>query len=61
MTSAATARSPASTRLEAISLGLDASYLNTYSASLAYTDYFGGDYNVNVDRDFVALSFGVAF
>ncbi|WP_285961787.1 DUF1302 domain-containing protein [Pseudomonas tohonis] len=46
---------------KAISLGLDASYLNTYSASLAYTDYFGGDYNVNVDRDFVALSFGVAF
>lgn len=46
---------------KAISLGLDATYLNTYTASLAYTDYFGGDYNVNIDRDFVALSFGVSF
>jgi len=46
---------------KAISVGLDASYLNTYSASLAYTDYFGGDYNINIDRDFVALSFGVSF
>ncbi|MFK4073114.1 DUF1302 domain-containing protein [Ectopseudomonas khazarica] len=46
---------------KAISLGLDASYLSTYSASLSYTDYFGGDYNVNVDRDFVALSVGVSF
>ncbi|SDP98524.1 DUF1302 domain-containing protein [Ectopseudomonas guguanensis] len=46
---------------KAISLGLDAVYLNTYTASLAYTDYFGGDYNANADRDFVALSFGVSF
>ncbi|CAD5109905.1 DUF1302 domain-containing protein [Zestomonas carbonaria] len=46
---------------KAISLGIDATYLNTYSASLSYTDYFGGNYNVNVDRDFVALSFSVAF
>jgi hypothetical protein len=46
---------------KAISLGIDASYLNTYSASLAYTDFFGGDYNTSIDRDFVALSFGVSF
>ncbi len=46
---------------KAISLGVDATYLSTYSTSLAYTNYFGGDYNVNVDRDFVALSFGVSF
>ncbi|MNF06037.1 hypothetical protein D3C80_2059100 [compost metagenome] len=46
---------------KAISLGVDASYLNTYNASLSYTDFFGGDYNVNTDRDFVALSFGVSF
>lgn len=46
---------------KAVSVGLDATYLNTYNASLAYTDYFGGDYNVNIDRDFVALSFGVSF
>lgn len=46
---------------KAITVGVDASYLNTYSASLAYTDFFGGDYNMNTDRDFVALSFGVSF
>ncbi len=46
---------------KAISLGLDATYLNTYNASLSYTNYFGGAYNVNVDRDFLALSFGVSF
>ncbi|WP_447791900.1 DUF1302 domain-containing protein [Pseudomonas farris] len=46
---------------KAISLGLDAEYDSTYTASLSYTDFFGGDYNTNTDRDFVALSFGVNF
>jgi hypothetical protein len=46
---------------KAISLGLDADYQNTYNASLAYTDFFGGDYNTAIDRDFVALSFGMNF
>lgn len=46
---------------KAISLGLDAEYRNTYTAGLSYTDFFGGDYNTNVDRDFVALSFGMSF
>jgi hypothetical protein len=46
---------------KAISLGLDAEYQNTYTASLAYTDFFGGEYNTSIDRDFVALSFGVNF
>ena len=46
---------------KAISLGLDADYQNTYSASLSYTDFFGGEYNTNIDRDFVALSFGMNF
>ena len=46
---------------KAASVGLDAAYLNTYTASLSYTNFFGGDYNVNVDRDFVALSLGVSF
>jgi hypothetical protein len=46
---------------KAISIGIDADYLNTYNASLSYTDFFGGDYNTNVDRDFLALSFGVNF
>ena len=46
---------------KAISIGLNADYQNAYTASLSYTDFFGGDYNTTTDRDFVALSFGVNF
>lgn len=46
---------------KAVSVGVDADYRNTYTASLSYTDFFGGDYNVLDDRDFLALSFGVNF
>lgn len=46
---------------KAISLGLDAEYDSTYTASLAYTNYFGGDFNNLIDRDYVALSVGVNF
>ncbi|MGQ7959498.1 DUF1302 domain-containing protein [Pseudomonas sp. SP16.1] len=46
---------------KAVSLGLDAEYQNMYTASLSYTDFFGGKYNTSIDRDFVALSFGVSF
>jgi hypothetical protein len=46
---------------KAVSLGLDAVYLSTYNASLSYTNFFGGEFNKNVDRDFLALSFGVSF
>ena len=46
---------------KAISLGVDADYRNTYTASLSYTDFFGGDFNTNTDRDYVSLSFGVNF
>ena len=46
---------------KAISLGVDADYMNTYTASLSYTNYVDGKYSTLVDRDFVALSFGVNF
>jgi hypothetical protein len=46
---------------KALSVGVDADYRNTYTASLSYTDFFGGDYNTLTDRDFLALSFGVNF
>jgi hypothetical protein len=46
---------------KAISIGVDAEYANTYTASLSYTDFFGGDYNPIVDRDFLAFSVGVNF
>ncbi|MFJ2360318.1 DUF1302 domain-containing protein [Pseudomonas fluorescens] len=46
---------------KAVSLGLDAEYQNTYTASLNYTNFFGGRYSTVDDRDFVALSVGVNF
>ncbi|WP_222910963.1 DUF1302 domain-containing protein [Pseudomonas sp. DNDY-54] len=46
---------------KAVSVGVDAVYQNTYTASLSYTDFFGGDYNMLTDRDFLALSMGVNF
>jgi hypothetical protein len=56
--------SPAPTFVEdrkAISVGLRADYLNVYQAELSYTSFFGADYNEQQDRDFVSLSFSVAF
>ncbi|MHB9797438.1 DUF1302 domain-containing protein [Pseudomonas sp. MT3] len=46
---------------KAVSLGLDADYRNTYTASLSYTNYFGGDYNTMTDRDYMSVSVGVNF
>src|SRR5690606_12916672 len=46
---------------KAVSIGVDAVYQNTYTASLSYTDFFGGDYNMLTDRDFLAFSVGVHF
>ncbi len=46
---------------KAVSVGVDAVYQNMYTASLSYTDFFGGDYNMLVDRDFLAFSVGVNF
>ncbi|HCH76518.1 MAG: adhesin [Pseudomonas sp.] len=46
---------------KAVSLGIDAEYMNKYSSSLSYTNFFDGKYSTTEDRDFVALSFGVNF
>ncbi len=46
---------------KAISLGLNATYLDNYNASISYTNYFGGEYTANTDRDFIAVSLGVTF
>jgi hypothetical protein len=46
---------------KAISVGVRADYMNIYRADLSYTSYFGADYNATEDRDFVSLSFSVAF
>jgi len=49
---------------KALDLGLTAEhrYGNaTYSASINYTNFFGGTYNTMIDRDFASLSVGVYF
>jgi len=46
---------------KAASIGLGADYLNTYTAGITYTDFFGGKYNSQTDRDFVSLTFGANF
>ena len=46
---------------KALSLALRGDYLNVYQAELSYTTFFGADYNEQQDRDFVSLSFSVAF
>ena len=46
---------------KSVSVGLDAEYLSRYNLSVSYTDYFGGDFNTNTDRDFLAVSLGVSF
>ena len=45
----------------ALSVGVKASYLNIYQADLSYTSFFGADYNEQQDRDFISISFSVAF
>ena len=42
-------------------LGLYSPVHVTYTASISYTDFFGGNYNPINDRDFLAVSFGVNF
>ncbi len=46
---------------KSVGLSLKAEYLNQYAATLGYTNFFGGDYNVISDRDNVALSVSYAF
>jgi hypothetical protein len=44
-----------------LGLSVQATYLETYSASLAYTQYSGGDYSVIRDHDFASISMAVQF
>jgi len=43
-----------------LNVGLRADYLQTYNMSMSYTQ-FGGKFNPLSDRDYVSVSFGVAF
>ena len=45
-----------------VTLSLKASYLNSWQASLSYTNYFsGGSANLLGDRDFLALTANYSF
>ncbi len=46
---------------QSLGLTLKADYLATYNASIAYTQYMGGDYSVISDRDFASISIGMQF
>ncbi len=45
----------------ALSVGIEAEYLNRYTGSLDYTSFSGGDYNTIIDRDFLSFSVSVSF
>lgn len=46
---------------QSVGFTLQADYQSMYSASISYTQYMGGDYNLSADRDFASLSFSVQF
>ena len=46
---------------KSLGLSLTAEIDSMYTASLSYTDYMGGDYNISKDRDFVSVSLGAQF
>lgn len=46
---------------KAVGLSLSAVYQNSITGNIAYTNYFGGDYNELVDRDNVTASVSYSF
>ncbi len=46
---------------QTLGLSVQASYLETYRATLAYKQFMGGNYNVLSDRDFASISVDVQF
>ena len=46
---------------KSLGLSVQATYLQTYNASIAYTQYMDGDYSVVKDRDFASISLGMQF
>ncbi len=46
---------------KSLGLSLQATYLETYNANIAYTQYMGGDYSVISDHDFASISLGMQF
>ncbi len=46
---------------QSLAVAVEATYQHTYSASLAYKMFDGGDYNASADKDFVSLSLGISY
>ena len=46
---------------QSVGFTLQADYQSMYSASISYTQYMGGDYNLSADRDFASMSLSVQF
>jgi len=40
---------------------VEALYQQKYSVTVSYTNFGGGEYNANIDKDFVALSFAMSY
>ena len=46
---------------QSLGLSVEASYLETYSATLSYTQFMGGDFSEIKDRDFASISMAIQF
>ena len=46
---------------QSVGFTLQVDYQSMYSASISYTQYMGGDYNLSADRDFASMSLSVQF
>ncbi len=46
---------------QSLGLSVEASYLETYSAAISYTQFMGGDFSEIQDRDYASISMGVQF
>ena len=46
---------------QSLDLSVSADYLSTYTASLSYTQFMGGDYSTVSDHDFASISLGMQF
>lgn len=42
-------------------VSVEAAYQQTYTASLSFRSFSGGDYNILSDKDFIAVSFGISY
>jgi len=46
---------------QSLGFSVTADYMSTYRASVAYTQFMGGDYSIRGDRDFASVNVGMQF